>query len=249
MSETLRHLAHDELVPSAQNVRDELGDLSELEASIRESGLLQPLLVTPQGNLFRVVAGHRRLSAGLRAGLKSFPCVVRDLDEQQVLEAMIVENTHRRMLNPIEQGRALSRLAASGLSQAEIARRIGRSQTHVSNHLAILKLPIEEQRRIARGEIGVQTALAPRRRTYGPRGSTVTPPPSAQLSDKAVAPLPDGLDDVLYDLYDVCRRQGAVYDKAKSFAEQLVAGVPPRRAVQLVIRLLEGKPTPLEAVS
>ena len=118
--------------------------LEELAQSIRASGIIQPLLVRRRGGLFELVAGERRWRAAQLAGLHSVPVIVRDIPDERLLELALIENIQREDLNPVEEAKAYSRLIESlALTQDEVARRVGRDRTFVTNYLRILKLPTE----------------------------------------------------------------------------------------------------------
>ena len=153
------------------NPRENVGDVTELAASMREVGLLQPIVArrTAGGQLY-VVAGHRRLAAARSLGWKSVPVVVRrDMRSDEVLAAMLIENGQRKDLDPIEEARGLSRLKgqAGGCSDAELARRVGRHQTHVSARLRLLALSAEDQEAVRRGEMKLVEATAKGRLNSG----------------------------------------------------------------------------------
>ena len=126
--------------------------LEDLAASIRMQGIVQPLIVTPEGEgSYSIVAGERRWRAARRAGLESVPVVVREVvDDRQRLELALVENLQRSDLNPIEEAEAYLALQESfGLSQDEVATRVGKARPTVANALRLLKLP-EEIRELLR---------------------------------------------------------------------------------------------------
>jgi ParB family chromosome partitioning protein len=151
-----------DLEPHPGNVRFVLdpASLAELADSIRASGVLQPLLVTPHGERFRIIAGHRRHAAAALAGLSVVPCVVQDIGEQDQLIAMISENVQRENLSPIEEARSFDRLAATGLSHVEMARRLGIPTSRVEVRLRLLALPTEVQELVHRGLIPINGAEA-----------------------------------------------------------------------------------------
>ncbi len=156
----LQTIAVERLLPPKDNPRETFGDVAALAASIRTYGVLQPLVVVeeqPAG--YRIVCGERRWRAALSIGLSRLPCHVRDFDEGQCQEAMLVENLQRRTLRPIEEARAYERLIKLGHRQTDIAERVGRSQGHVSRRLALLELPAEDQRRVDRHELRINQAL------------------------------------------------------------------------------------------
>jgi ParB family chromosome partitioning protein len=119
------------------------GELAELAASIKEHGILQPLIVTRgvQEGSYTLIAGERRLQAARQAGLENVPVIAREATEQQVLELALIENIQRSDLNPLEAAEAYRQLAEEfGLSHEAIAERVGKSRTAVTNTLRLLKL-------------------------------------------------------------------------------------------------------------
>jgi ParB family chromosome partitioning protein len=135
--------------------------LGELEASIRENGLLQPLVVRPAGAGFELVAGERRLRALTGLGRASAPVIVRDLSDEQMLLLALVENLQREELNAIEEAVAYQRLIDGfGLTQNEVAGRVGRSRSTVANSLRLLTLPAEVQEMLASGSLSAGHARA-----------------------------------------------------------------------------------------
>jgi ParB family chromosome partitioning protein len=148
----------DQLRPNPQQPRSHFDEesLEELAASIRLHGVLQPLLVSenpPHGYL--LITGERRWRAARRAGLVTVPAVIRErIEEEQQLELALVENLQRRDLTPLEESRAFEQLQAGlGLSQREIADRVGMDRSTVANSLRLLKLPPKVQEMVERGEL------------------------------------------------------------------------------------------------
>jgi ParB family chromosome partitioning protein len=120
--------------------------LEELAQSIQSTGVIQPLLVRPIGGLFELVAGERRWRAAQIAGLARVPAIVRDIPDDKLLELALIENIQRAELNPVEEANAYKRLIESlGLTQDEVAQRVGRDRTFVTNYLRVLKLPRDIQ--------------------------------------------------------------------------------------------------------
>lgn len=117
--------------------------LSDLAASIRAHGILQPLLVRPDKNgTYRIVAGERRFRAGKICGMKTFPVIIRDMDVLEAAEVALIENLQRENLNPIDEARGFLRLTSTfGLTQEAAAERVGKSRAAVANALRLLKLP------------------------------------------------------------------------------------------------------------
>lgn len=135
-----------------REVFDEPG-LDELTASIREKGLLQPLVVRSAGEgRYQLIAGERRLRAAQRAGLTRVPIVVREVDDGEALELALVENLQRENLNPVEEARAYQRLGDEfSLAQEDIAHRVGKSRSAVTNSLRLLQLPPDVLSQLASG--------------------------------------------------------------------------------------------------
>jgi ParB/RepB/Spo0J family partition protein len=125
-----------------RNVRTDLGDLTELAASIKAVGILQPLTVDAEGARYRLRYGHRRLAAAKLAGHGEVPCIVRSpLADPAVRVERLIENLHRKNLEPLEEAKAYQQLIAAGMTQADVARRVAVSQATVSARLSLLVLP------------------------------------------------------------------------------------------------------------
>jgi len=119
-----------------------LDKLEELAQSIRENGIVQPVLVRRQGFRYQLISGERRWRAAQIAGLSKIPVVVHEIPDEKVLELSLIENIQREDLNPIEEAHAFQRLIDGlGLTQEEVARRVGRDRTSVTNYVRLLKLP------------------------------------------------------------------------------------------------------------
>jgi ParB family chromosome partitioning protein len=135
--------------------------LAELVHSIREIGLLQPVVVREAGNHYELIAGERRLRASKEAGLTHIPAIIRATDDDDLLRDALLENLHRSNLNALEEAAAYSQLLADfGCTQEELAQRIGRSRPQVTNTLRLLKLPPDVQRRVAAGVLSAGHARA-----------------------------------------------------------------------------------------
>jgi ParB family transcriptional regulator, chromosome partitioning protein len=135
--------------------------LAELAASIRESGIVQPILVRRRGERFQIIAGERRFRAAEAAGLATVPVTLRDVDDEHLLELALVENIQREELNPIEEAQAFHRLQDEfRLTQEEIARRVGRDRTTVANTLRLLRLPRELREMVASSRLDAGHARA-----------------------------------------------------------------------------------------
>lgn len=135
--------------------------LEELAQSIREHGILQPLVVSQAGEKYEIIAGERRFQAAKRAGLATVPVVVRSATDQEKLELAIIENIQRHNLNPIEEAKAYLRLLDEfAMQQEAVAKKMGKSRSAVANTLRLLHLPIEIQRAVAEGKISEGHAKA-----------------------------------------------------------------------------------------
>lgn len=144
----IREIEIDLIQPGRQQPRTFFDEakLEELAQSIRTTGIIQPLLVRPSGGLFELVAGERRWRAAQIAGLARIPAIVREIPDDRLLEFALVENIQRQELNPIEEANAYKRLIDSlGLTQDEVARRVGRDRTFITNYLRVLRLPTDIQ--------------------------------------------------------------------------------------------------------
>jgi len=128
--------------------------LEELVASIRLHGIIQPLVVRPREGGYQLVAGQRRLAAARKAGLASVPVVIRHCSDRELLELALVENLQREDLNPMDAAAAYQRLVAEfGLSQEEVADRVGKSRPTVANTIRLLQLPGPVQQSLRQGRI------------------------------------------------------------------------------------------------
>jgi ParB family chromosome partitioning protein len=135
--------------------------LAELANSIKETGVLQPLIVVPEGNLYRIVVGERRWRAAQKIGMTKVPAIVRHLSEKDQIEASLVENLQRKDLNPIEIAHAYQKLIEElHYTQEEVAERVGKDRTSVANSLRLLKLPAMVQKMVAEGKISMGHARA-----------------------------------------------------------------------------------------
>jgi ParB family transcriptional regulator, chromosome partitioning protein len=137
-------------------------ELEELTASIRESGLLQPIVVRRRGERFEIVAGGRRFRAAQRLGLKSLPAQVREVNDSELLELALVENLQRQDLQPLEEAQAYQRLHEEfRLTQEDIARKVGKDRATVANAVRLLRLPVAVKELLAerRLEAGHARAL------------------------------------------------------------------------------------------
>lgn len=138
-------------------------ELDELAASIRQYGVIQPLVLapSPQAGRYLLIAGERRLIAARQAGLLSVPAILREASEQQHLELALIENIQRADLSPLEQAEAYRQLAEEfNLSHEEISERVGKSRSAITNTLRLLKLPASVQKALSEGLISEGHARA-----------------------------------------------------------------------------------------
>jgi len=136
--------------------------LEELAGSIRESGLVQPILARPlPGGRYQIIAGERRWRAAQKAGLATVPVTLRDVPDEKLLELALVENIQREDLTPLEEAQAFHRLQEElGLTQEEVARRVGRERSTVANTLRLLRLPARVRELLAEGRVDAGHARA-----------------------------------------------------------------------------------------
>ncbi|MBW6510816.1 MAG: ParB/RepB/Spo0J family partition protein [Desulfuromonadaceae bacterium] len=153
----------EELQPMAGQPRKIFNDekLAELVASIREKGVIQPLIVRRQEDYYQIIAGERRWRAAQKAGLREVPVVIQDVSEDWAFEVALIENIQREDLNPLEEAEAYHRLVAEfDLSQEEVARRVGKNRSTVANSLRLLKLPRQLKDDIVNGALSMGHARA-----------------------------------------------------------------------------------------
>lgn len=152
-----------QILPHPRNVRHQLTDLAALAASIKEDGILQPLVVAPSGTAdsYVLIAGHRRHAAAGKAGLQELPCLVRDdlTDKADQLQAMLTENLQRSDLNPIEEGDAFQELLDLGIKPAVLAKRTGRTAKVIRARVKIASGPAELRDRVIAREVTLDEAL------------------------------------------------------------------------------------------
>lgn len=134
----------EEVVPNPlqPRLKFEPQSIEELARSIKETGVIQPILVVPEGESYKIIVGERRWRAAHKAGLKKIPVLIRQIPVERQLEISLVENLHREDLNPLEVARSYQRLVEElGYTQEEIAARVGKDRTSVTNMLRLLNLP------------------------------------------------------------------------------------------------------------
>jgi ParB family transcriptional regulator, chromosome partitioning protein len=168
MGAVYREIAPADIEPNPRQPRQVFDDeaLAELVHSIREFGLLQPIVVravtpSPGGARYQIVMGERRWRAAQAAGLATLPAIVRETADDNLLRDALLENIHRAQLNPLEEAAAYQQLLDEfGVTHDELASRIGRSRPLITNMIRLLKLPIPVQRRVAAGVLSAGHARA-----------------------------------------------------------------------------------------
>jgi ParB family chromosome partitioning protein len=160
---TLRQLRPDQITTNPRQPRQVFDEdaLAELSHSIKEFGVLQPIVVRAQGTGFELVMGERRLRAAIAAGLERIPAIVRDTADDAMLRDALLENIHRAQLNPLEEAAAYQQLLQEfGVTHEELASKIGRSRSQVSNTIRLMNLSVPVQRRVAAGVLSAGHARA-----------------------------------------------------------------------------------------
>jgi ParB family transcriptional regulator, chromosome partitioning protein len=165
----LANLSPNDIIPNAKQPRSEFGEdeLNELVMSIREIGVLQPIVVRPRVGVradepqYELIMGERRLRATKQLGLATIPAVIKSTADEDMLRDALLENLHRANLNALEEASAYQQLLADfGITQEQLANRIGRSRPQITNTLRLLKLPTTVQNRVAAGVLSAGHARA-----------------------------------------------------------------------------------------
>lgn len=160
----LVHIDPHTIVPNPRQPRTHFDpeDLAELVHSVREFGVLQPVVVRDKGDgTYELIMGERRTRASREAGLTEIPAIVRDTSDENLLRDALLENLHRSELNPLEEASAYQQLLEDfGITQDELAKRIGRSRPQISNTIRLLRLPVPVQQRVAAGVLSAGHARA-----------------------------------------------------------------------------------------
>jgi ParB family transcriptional regulator, chromosome partitioning protein len=162
-NDDLRELDVDLIEPNPEQPRTRFTEdaLEELAQSIRENGIVQPIVVRRKGGRFEIVAGERRWRASQRAGLNKIPAVVREISDEKMLELALIENIQRQELNAVEEAKAYKKLIEQlGLTQEMVATRVGKDRAAVAAQLRLLKLPEDVQRLLEENKISAGHARA-----------------------------------------------------------------------------------------
>ena len=135
--------------------------IDELAQSIRETGIVQPVIVTPEADHYKIIVGERRWRAAQKAGLRKIPVLIRNIPKEKQLEVSLIENIHREELNALEIAYAYQKLIDDlGYAQHELADKVGKDRSSVTNYIRLLKLPQEIQDRLGAGDISMGHARA-----------------------------------------------------------------------------------------
>jgi ParB family chromosome partitioning protein len=146
--------------PNPHQPRKDFGDLDEMVASVKEKGILEPILVRNHEGNYQIIAGERRYQAALMAGLQRLPCIEVDVDTRGMLEISLIENLQRRDLTPFEEAAALQRLCDQfRYTHDEIARKLGKSRTVITETLSLTKMPEDVQERCRQADIVSKSML------------------------------------------------------------------------------------------
>jgi ParB family chromosome partitioning protein len=147
--------------PQQPRTRFDARDLEDLASSIRANGVVQPIVVRPHAGRFQIIAGERRWRASQQAGLRRVPVVLKDVPDDKLLELALVENIQRRELNPIEEANAYRKLIDNiGLTQEQVAERVGKERTLITTTMRLLRLPNDIQRHIVEGKLSLSHGRA-----------------------------------------------------------------------------------------
>ena len=153
----------EQIVPNPNQPRTHFNEseLEELSESIRENGVLQPLLVRKNGQKYEIIAGERRYQASKIAGLEKLPVIIREVDDQKMLELALIENLQRSDLNPIEEAKGYKQLIkASGMTQEALSKAVSKSRSTITNSLRLLDLPEQVQDMLFEGKLTAGHARA-----------------------------------------------------------------------------------------
>lgn len=155
-----RMISIDLIEPNPNQPRQQMGDLSELTASIREKGILEPLIVRRRGEQYQIISGERRYQAAIQAKLSEVPCVERDVDDKETVEIALVENLQRKDLTPFEEAEALSYLVATyEYTHEELAQHLGRSRSTITEMLSLATMPDEVKKLCRLADISSKSLL------------------------------------------------------------------------------------------
>jgi len=155
-----RLIAIELIDPNPDQPRQVMGDLSELKASISEKGIIEPLIVRQRGARYQIIAGERRYQAASQVGLRELPVVIRDVDDTEIIEVALIENIQRKDLGAFEEAEAMLSLARRcAYTHEDLAKRLGKSRTSVTEALAIAEMPVEVRKLCRLADISSKSLL------------------------------------------------------------------------------------------
>jgi ParB family chromosome partitioning protein len=155
-----RMIAIELIDPNPDQPRQVMGDLSELKASIAEKGIIEPLIVRQRGARYQIIAGERRYQAASQVGLRELPVVIRDVDDTEIIEVALIENIQRKDLGAFEEAEAMLSLARRcAYTHEDLAKRLGKSRTSVTEALAIAEMPVEVRKLCRLADISSKSLL------------------------------------------------------------------------------------------
>ncbi len=156
----IRMITIEKIDPSARQPRNQLGDLKDLTASIKEKGILEPILVRPVDGRYEIIAGERRFRASKKAGLNEIPCIEMDVEDSEAMEISLIENVQRKDLDVFEEADGLRALAdIYGYNHAQVAQKIGKARSTITETMNLSKIPIEIRQLCSEYEITSRTTL------------------------------------------------------------------------------------------
>jgi ParB family chromosome partitioning protein len=150
----------EDILPNPSQPRQTLGDLSELTASVRQKGILEPILVRPKGGRFEIIAGERRYRAAVEAGMAEVPCIVRETSDAETMELALVENLQRKDLSPFEEADGLKALAETyGYTHEKMAEKLGKSRSSLTETLSLTAMPADVRQLCRLADISSKSLL------------------------------------------------------------------------------------------
>jgi ParB family chromosome partitioning protein len=199
-----RHIDIRRIEPNPHQPRKSFGDLSEMVDSIKEKGILEPILVRAHDGKYQIIAGERRYQAARLAGLQRLPCIEVDVDARGMLEISLIENLQRKDLTPFEEAAALQRLCDQfRYTHDEVARKLGKSRTVVTEALSLNRMPEDVQERCRRADIVSKSMLLQIVRLETP--------------------------EAMHKLVDRITGEGMTREEARQFKRDDGSGKPPRQ--------------------
>ena len=155
-SDTVKYIKIHNIMPNADQPRKTFNEekLEDLASSIKEHGVIQPIIVRKKGKSYEIVAGERRWRAAMKAELSEIPCIVREFTDEQNMLVAIIENMQREDLNPIEEAEGINQMIVSyGFTQEQVSKSVGKSRPYITNSLRLLKLPEYIKEAVSNGVI------------------------------------------------------------------------------------------------